>query len=126
MLKDTTYFRGISIHIYTWSGIRCPSIIWHFFWQAILRHKDDTAFAVLLRMGKILVQFQHVFSLLRFCSLSHPTSYLTVGAIKAFQVSLVKPVTFLKNSVSRCSLSNANEIFAPPFNSISVLHHLFT
>src|SRR6476620_10360922 len=34
MTEATGYFGGIAMHICTWSGIRCPSIIWHSFCRA--------------------------------------------------------------------------------------------
>ena len=33
--KATGYFGGIAMHICTWPGRRCPSIIWHSFCRAI-------------------------------------------------------------------------------------------
>src|SRR5262252_816703 len=32
--EATGYFGGIAIHMCTWSGIRCPSMIWHSFCRA--------------------------------------------------------------------------------------------
>jgi hypothetical protein len=67
---------------------------------AIFRDKDNVILAVPLGMRQALIQFRHCFFLLRMYGSSHRRRYFTAGTLKAFRVALVKPVAYLRYSVT--------------------------
>src|SRR2546423_14389120 len=70
--EATGYFGGIAMHMCTWSGSRCPS----------------------------LIHFRH--NILLFLALTKPRGMLCPnGTVKPFLVSLVEPVAYLKSELQR-------------------------
>src|SRR2546425_12817221 len=73
--EATGYFGGIAMHMCTWSGSRCPS----------------------------LIHFRH--NILLFLALTKPRGMLCPnGTVKPFLVSLVEPVAYLKSELASCLL----------------------
>jgi hypothetical protein len=69
----------------------------------IFGHKNHMVFAVPLGVRQALIEFRHCFVLLRMYGSSHRGRYFTAGTLKACRVALVKPVAYLRYSVSSTS-----------------------
>src|SRR5436189_3361814 len=133
--EATGYFGGIAMHMCTWSGSRCPSMIWHSFcranaWNTSPNLRSALPNSTLRRRLRTTPHdtyspnwnaltfdnFRH--NILHFLALTKPRGMLCPnGTVKPFLVSLVEPVAYLKSELIISHWDAVRTILLPPENS---------